>query len=129
MRIEDLNEDYKCEGQMEMPLEYEPAWDIDYDYQKDEIIDVPTCPVCNGDKEQMPYMIDFSCGRCGNCGAKINLTGAKIKKYIEDNTGEKTEEETCIKCGGVMKIYSYKRNGEWRTGHGGCDSCGFRFIV
>lgn len=129
LRIEDLDEDYKCEGQMELPIEYEPIWDIDYDMQTDSIFEVPTCPVCNADKQLVPYMIDFNCGHCGNCGAKINLNGEKIKKYIEENFGEKTEEEKCFKCGGVMKIHYYKHMGEWRTGGGACEACGMRFIV
>lgn len=101
MNIDDLK-DYECEGQLSIEdiTPQEPIWDTDYDYHKDEIIEVPTCPVCNKNKVLMPYLINFETGKCENCGAQIDLTGEKMKKYIEDNTGHKEEEGKCFKCGG-----------------------------
>lgn len=102
---------------------------MEYDCFTDNIYDQPECPHC-----EMPI---FEIGladigktfKCQCCKKDFTVTDSDwLRKYIEDFTGEKVEEQKCS-CGGKMTVHMLKRNGKWRTFSGECENCGLRFIV
>lgn len=103
---------------------------IEYDCYSDSIYDQPECPHC-----EMPIfgikLDDIGkTFKCPCCEKEFTMTDSEwLRKYIEDFTGEKVEEQKCSSCGGKMTVHLIKRNGEWRTFSGECQNCGFRFIV
>lgn len=103
---------------------------MEYDMHSDSCFTVPECPDCG-----CPLFIEEDdIGKtveCG-CGEMVKIPDADwTRKYVEDFTGEYTEECECLneECNGVMKVYRRKYNGNWITAGGKCEKCGFRFIV
>lgn len=102
---------------------------MEYDCHSDSIYDQPECPHC-----EMPIfgikLDDIGkTYKCPCCEKDFTVTDSEwLRKYIEDFTGEKTEEREC-RCGGKLTVRLFKRNGEWRTASGECEKCGLRFIV
>lgn len=103
---------------------------MEYDYHTDSIYDQPECPYCGMPIFGIKLDDIGKTFKCTCCEKDFTVTdSAWLRKYIEDFTGEKTEEQKCSNCGGIMTVHSIKRNGEWRTFSGECKSCGLRFIV
>lgn len=107
-----------------------PNIGIEYDMHTDSTYKIPECPYCDIplfglEESDIGNEIECPC-----CNHKITIPNADwIRKYIRENTGSKTEEIECFKCGGRMTIKKYMMNGKWQTGHGECKDCGVKFIV
>lgn len=105
---------------------------IEYDCYTDSIYDQPECPSCGQPMFQLTFDDIGKTVECPCCETKFTVTDSEwIRKYFENFTGEneKTEEHICMECGGKMTVHLIKRNGEWRTFSGECESCGLKFIV
>lgn len=103
---------------------------MEYDYHTDSIHDQPECPHCKMPIFGLEASDIGSIIKCPCCEKDIQITDSDwLRKYIEDYTGEKTEEQKCMGCGGKMTVHLIKRNREWRIFSGKCENCGLRFIV
>lgn len=113
-----------------MKTKLTPNIGIEYDAHTDSTYHVPECPICD-----IPLlgleMSDIGTEiQCPCCKRTLLIPDEEwIRKYIRENTGSKTEEIECFKCGGRMTIKKYMMNGKWQTGGGECKNCGVRFIV
>lgn len=100
----------------------------EYDMHSDSCYTIPECPECG-----MPLpIVAKDIGRAVECfcGEMVRIPDTEwTRKYVEENTGEKEEETTCMACNGTMKISKYKRLGKWVTAGGKCEDCGMYFVV
>lgn len=103
---------------------------MEYDLRSDSIYDCPVCPECEtpifGVKEA-----DIGKEKeCICCNTKVLIPDEPwVRKYIEDNTGTRTEQDVCKICGGTVERTVTKINGRWQTISGICKDCGLRYLV
>lgn len=101
---------------------------LGYDMHSDSCYTIPECPECGSalfiEEKDIGKAVECSCGEM------IKIPDTEwTRKYVEENTGEKEEETTCMACNGTMKVRKYKRLGKWVTAGGKCEDCGMYFIV
>lgn len=107
-------------------MKIKATWEMDYDYRTDKCYKAPMHKECDA-----PIVLNEGLYLCIGCGKEAEIDD-KMKQWIDERHGTRTETQTCVNCkNNTMKIYYYKNhaNKKWQVGSGECTSCGMRFIV
>lgn len=125
-------------------MKLQAKWGMDYDMHEDKCYKIPVCPLC-----EAPFgkIYDDDEYHCFSCGKIIEVDDPRMKEWIAEREGTKTELEDCFPakvkmkngevikmgCGGkkCMEVH-YRKNPvtlKWEQMGGKCKKCGKRYIV